>query len=291
MSIVEAALDAGLPFGSFLDWTISTEKLTPAEIRFWQTIRVSEDGVRISWEDISAAVKENPDSVWIVGNEPDVKWQDNVTPEGYALVYHDVYTFIKSIDPHAQVAIGGISQSTPLRRAYLDRVLERYESEYGEPMPVDIWTIHGYVLREEAGSWGVDIPPGMEGQTGTVYEIEDHDDSQIFAQNIIDFRKWMVDRGYTNHPLAVTEFGILMPPDYGFPPEVKERFMTEALDFLLEETGDTGYSADGGKLVQWWFWFSLYDPPSSFPSGNLYDPESNQLTYIGQVWADYVNNQ
>ena len=53
----------------------------------------------------------------MIGNEPDVRWQDNVTPERYAEIYHDIYTFIKERDPGAQVVIGGVAQSTPLRRA------------------------------------------------------------------------------------------------------------------------------------------------------------------------------
>ena len=28
-------------------------------------------------------------------------------------------------------------------------------------MPVDVWNVHNFVLREERGSWGVDIPPGI----------------------------------------------------------------------------------------------------------------------------------
>ena len=40
-----------------------------------------------------------------------------------------------------------------------------------------------------------------------------------FQQNIIDFRAWMAERGYGDKPLMVSEYGILMPAEYGFPPE------------------------------------------------------------------------
>jgi len=85
------------------------------------------------------------------------------------------------VDSTSRVAIGGVSQATPLRLAYLDRVLEAYAARYGEEMPVDVWNVHGFLLREERGSWGVDIPPGESVDRGVLYEIEDHDDMEMLA--------------------------------------------------------------------------------------------------------------
>ena len=82
---------------------------------------------------------QHPGLAWLIGNEPDVHWQGGTTPEVYAVAYHRAYTAIKAGDPTAQVAIGGLSQITPLRLAYLTRMWEFYEKLYGEPMPVDIW--------------------------------------------------------------------------------------------------------------------------------------------------------
>jgi hypothetical protein len=226
--------------------------------------------------------------VWIVGNEPDIIWQDNVTAERYAEIYHDVYAFIKEKDPSAQIAIAGVGQPTPLRRAYLDIVLNTYESTYGQPLPVDIWTVHNFILREEAGSWGVSIPPGMEESSGELYEIEDHTNLEIFRENLIDFRAWMAERGYGDRPLAVTEIGVLHPSDFGFPPEVVAEFMVGAFDFLLNAENDTGLAEDDGRLAQWWFWYSVHDA-SDFPTGNLYEPENGRLTPLGEVFARYVS--
>lgn len=288
LSTIPRAQAAGLPFGSFFNWQVHTVPFDIEGIAFWHTIRLRGDAVMTPWEDIAAAVAANPGAKWIVGNEPDVKWQDNVTPERYATLYHDVYQFIKSRDASAQLAIGAVAQPSPLRLAYLDIVLESYQQEYGERLPVDIWTVHAYILREEAGSWGVDIPPGMSGDLAIPYELEDHGDIEIFKANLRRFRAWMAANGYQQHPLAVTEFGIIMPPDYGFPASANAAFMRDSFDFMLSAADASGYAADGGRLVQYWFWFSVYDP--MFTASDLYSPQTDELTAIGQAWAAYVDS-
>jgi hypothetical protein len=258
-------------------------------------LRVNEIGVRNDWDEIAQAIEANPCSIWIIGNEPDILWQDNTTPVRYAEIYHDAYFFIKENDPSALVAVAGVGQPTPLRLAYLDLVLETYLERYDAPMPVDIWTVHNFILREERDSWGVSIPRGMtqpSGQPidqGILYEISDHNNLAIFKQNLIDFRQWMTDRGYRDRPLAVTEFGILMPSDFGFPPAVVSEFMIGTFDFLVQAADESiGYPNDNNRLVQWSFWYSVYDG-NEFPTGNLYDPETAALTPLGELYATYIN--
>ncbi len=285
----EMAYDAGMPFSHLLNWHV---EVTPPQqdYIFWQMVRLGEEGIRdTNWDQIDEAIKANPGSYWLVGNEPDVKWQDNVTPARYAELYHEVYSFIKERDPSAQLVIGGVSQPTPLRRAYLDIVLDSYQSKFGESMPIDIWNVHAFTLREEADSWGVDIPPGMEGQTGILYEIEDHNNVAILRQNLIDFRAWMSERGYGDKPLVISEYGILMPEDYGFPIEVLGKFMIETFELFLTEVNETGYEADSGRLVQWWFWYIVYEE-EYYPTGSLYDVPADRFTPLGEIWMDYLED-
>jgi hypothetical protein len=284
-----SAFDAGLPFGSLLNWHVEV-KPPERDILFWQMVRISEEGIRrTTWEEIEQAIQANPGSFWLVGNEPDVKWQDNVTPKRYAEIYHEVYTFVKSRDPGAKLVIGGVTQPTPLRRAYLDLILDSYQDVYDQAMPIDVWNVHAFTLREERDSWGVDIPPGMDEDSGMLYEIEDSDDLEILQQNLVEFRAWMADRGYGDKPLVVSEYGILMPEDYGFPPETVERYLTGSFELFQTLANETGYLPDEGRLVQWWFWYSVYDG-GDYETGNLYDPSSGQLTPLGQAWAKYVTN-
>jgi hypothetical protein len=232
-------------------------------------------------------VLARPGAVWQVGNEPDVIWQSNSTPEQYAAAYRQVYTLIKRADPTALVAAGAISQPTPLRLEYLDRVLAAYEDRYGEPMPVDIWAIHNTILREERASWGVDIPPGLDAETGRLYRIEDNADAAIFAQQLVDFRRWMRDRGYRDRPFFLTEFGVLMPAEYGFPVERVRAFMEDTLEFMVTAVDPKlGCPTDGDRLVQRWAWYSL--ATTDYPGGNLYDPETKAMTVLGQAFAAYV---
>ncbi|MCS6845534.1 MAG: glycosyl hydrolase [Caldilineales bacterium] len=278
-----------LGFGWYLDWTVQPHPLAVEGLEFAQMVLTRDSTPFWGQRDrIAAAVKAHPGALWLIGNEPDVPWQDNVTPEVYARRYHQFYIYIKSLDPTARVAIGGVSQPTPLRMAYLDRVLEAYQALFNRPMPVDVWNVHAFILREERDSWGVGIPPGFEHvNQGILFEIADHDNLAIFRQQIVDFRRWMAGRGLQDKPLLVTEYGILMPEEYGFPPEAVIRFMRASFDFLLEgRDPEVGMPADDYRLVQGLAWFSVGD--DLYPTGNLVDPATGRLTAVGQAFVEYV---
>jgi len=281
-----------LGIGWYLNWGVRLSPAQPDGADFWQMVRVSEEGFVPDAETIRAAAIANPGSFWLIGNEPDVRWQDNTTPEHYAVQYHDLYGILKSADATCQVVIGGVSQPTPLRLAYLDRVLSSYETRYGEPMPVDVWNVHNFILREERNSWGVGIPPGMDAEAGTLYEIEDHDDMTIFGEQLVAFRRWMSEHGQRDKPLVISEYGILMPEDYGFGLDRVREFMEATFDvFLTTKDEATGYSDDDNRLVQWWCWYSLAAPDDYYPTGNLFDPETRLLTPLGAAFAAYNGPQ
>jgi len=275
-----------LGVGWYLNWQVEVDPPRPGGVAFWQMVRVSEEGFRPDPATIRAAARANPGSTWLVGNEPDVVWQDNTTPERYAEIYHEVYRLIKSADPTAQVAIAGVAQPTPLRLAYLERVLQAYQERYGERMPVDVWNVHSFILREEQESWGVGIPPGIEASSGLRYEIQQHDDLDIFREQIVTFRRWMADHGQQDRPLVVSEYGVVMPADYGFDDARVQAFMAATFDFFLSAADETlGYPADGYRLVQWWCWYSLAD--RLYPTGNLFDPLTGAPTPLGAAFARY----
>ena len=278
-----------LRLGWYLDWLAQAAPARPAGAVYAPMIRLSEGRLRPSAEDIAAIAQANPGSLWLVGNEPDVKWQDNVEPATYARLYNEAYTAIKAADSTAQVAIGGVSQPTPLRLRYLDAILGSYRAQFGVEMPVDVWNVHNFVLQELRGSWGVDIPPGISDDQGMLYEVNDSDNLGIFGQQIIDFRRWMAQRGYQNYPLVVSEYGILMPEDFGFSPERVSAFMTGTFDYFLTATDPgLGHPADGYRLVQLWCWYSLDAPPDYYPTSNLFDPQTGAMTAVGKAWVAYV---
>ena len=250
-------------------------------------VHADEGESRLPLEQLSAFVRSRPGAIWQVGNEPDIYWQSNCTPEQYARVYQKLYQLIKRADPTALVAAGAIAQPTPLRRLYLDLVLHEYWRLYHETMPVDVWTIHVHIVREERDTWGADIPPGLANLTGQLYGIQDNDRLDIFQELVVDFRTWMELRGYRERPLIITEFSVLMPAVYGFDTERVGAFMSGAFDFMLSAVDErTGYPADGNRLVQRWAWYSVADP--NYPAGNLFDPETGQMTPLGRVFAGYA---
>ena len=276
-----------LGFGWYLDWTANPNRFHSAEVEYVPMIRVREDGYSPEGEALLAAVDALPGALWLIGNEPDVEWQDNVAPEAYVEAYHDLYYQLKEHDPTCQVAIGGVSQPTPLRLRYLERILDAYQARYGEPMPVDVWNVHNFILREERDSWGVGIPPGMNVQAGVLREIADHDNMAIFRQQIVDFRRWMKEQGLQDKPLIVSEYGILMPNEYGFPPQNVQRFMLDTFEFFRTATDPAlGYPADGYRLVQRWCWFSLSD--GRYPTGDLLREDGSGLTVLGEAFARYA---
>lgn len=255
---------------------------------FAQMVRIPRGEIVPKLETIAQIAQQNPGALWLIGNEMDVIWQDNATPEQYAAAYHEVYATLKQADPASRVAIGGVSLPSPLRRQYLDRVLQAYRERYGQEMPIDVWNVHNFILPEVRGSWGVDIPPGIAAHSGLQYAIDDHDNLNYFKQQLIDFRRWMAQRGYRDKELIVSEYGILMYEDYGFDYERVRNFMLGSFEVMLNTTDAAlGLPADGQRLVQRWCWYSLADV--NYPTGNLADADSGELTPLGRDLKAYLD--
>ena len=286
-----------LKIGWYVDWMATTEPARPGGIDYMPMIRLAQVGSDAytyspSGTALLGVIEANPGATWLIGNEPDRRrWQDNLEPHVYARAYHELYHLIKGEDSEARIAAGGIVQPTPLRLQYLDLVLESYQGLYGEPMPVDVWNIHAFILRERScdyypdDCWGAEVPPGIDEPQGMLYEIEDNDNLDIFKQHIGWFRQWMADSGYQDRPLIITEFGVQMWPELGFPPERVNAFMDGTFDYLLTVTSTLGYPADEYRLVQRWAWYSLTD--DNF-NGWLFDPSSKARTVFGDHFAAYT---
>ena len=272
---------------------------------------------------LDAAIAGNRGATWIIGNEPDRRlYQNDMRPAAYAHAYHDLYAEIKRKDPTARIFAGAIVQPTPLRLEYLNAVLAAYDDRYGEPMPVDGWTIHNYILNERSckyyndpahkppdydgspdlpynGSWvcwGADIPPGSAATDGLIIHLSapaKTADAEVFKQQVVGFRQWMYDHGYADKPLYLSEFSILMPAARGFPVATVNQYMTDTFNFLLTQTDATlGYPADGHRLVQRFSWYSTLDIGFN---GSLFESVTTsansppfQLSAIGANYRNYT---
>lgn len=276
-----------LGVGWVMDWNARSDASLPSGIEYMQTVNMLNGNLLPEVSTLTAIAANRRGSTWLISNEPDVRWQNNVEPEVYAQLYYQAYTAIKNGDPTAIVVAGGIAQPSQLRFAYLDMILAAYQSMYGASMPVQAWHIHNYMLREERDSWGVDIPPGISANTGVMYGVDDSGNIAAFKSQIYAFRRWMADRGYGGLPLIVSEYGIPMPPDYGFELDRVSEFIREVWYFFYTATDQgIGNPADGGRLVQRWCWFSL--GVEKYPAGNLLIPPAGDWTPLADVWRSMV---
>lgn len=292
--------------GWYLSWSSLSNPPRPGGIEFAQMIHVRDSGYSPTGTLLASQIAANPGALWLIGNEPDCVYQDNVLPQKYAQLYHDAYAFIKSNDPTAQVAVGGIVQPTPLRMQYLDIVLNTYVISYGQSLPADAWAIHSFILREANCSvyrdcWGAGIPPGITATVGisTPLDLDNTDNLSIFQQRVVQFRQWMRNRGYRHIPLLITEYGTLLPyydPDSlyydsqgrPFDEERAKVFMYGTFDFMLTaKDTTTGYPSDENRLVQRWIWYSLDD---AFYGGALFDYSTLQMQKLGAYFGDYTGS-
>ncbi len=282
-----------LHIGWYSDWGVSLSPPRPGGIEYAQLVWVDQGSYSPGLVQLGPVVDANPGSLWIVGNEPESIHQGNSTPQQYAAAYHDLYAFIKGRDPSAQIAIGGVTQPTPLRLHWLDLVLQQYQSMYSEGMPVDVWNTHCYILQERKYFGGCDIPVGLSDTVGRLYTIDDHANVAIFQQLIVEMRTWMRDRGYRDTPLIISEFGVLYSEALGFTEARVNAFMDGCFDVLLSvANSELGYPPDGQLLVQRWMWYSLNDQPYNPETGAgfngaLYD--HRYPSYPGVITAFGIN--
>lgn len=279
--------------------------------------------------ELASLVQNYPGRIWQVGNEVDrVDWQDDIMPQAYAKAYHDIYHVIKANDPTAQVTPSALVEVTPGRLQYLDKVWTTYLSTYKAPMPVDLWNMHVYILPEaeyndqgqlvgsRAGvALGTDLPlakifsggnPALCGQSN-IYCYADHDNINIFKEQVYAMRHWMKARGHQNKPLIMTEFGTLYPymepadvatpgcPDcfsltdeFGktFTRERVTAFMNKTIDFLDNTTDPAlGYPEDNYRLVQQWNWYAVNEGKVS-SSNNLVQDNGSDLTLMGHTYKN-----
>lgn len=183
-------------------------------------------------------------------------------------------------------------QPSPLRIAYLGKILDHYETLYQEKMPSDFWQIHLYRLNEAPcnDGWGAGIPPESLSAFGWQVDFTAADVLNVEAimNSVRDFRQWMRDEGYREQPLIISEFGVLPPLSTEFSNQVAADFLTEIFNRLLTETdADIGYPADENRLVQAWAWYSTDDSGGNSLDygGDLFN-SNGQLTVIGQAFKE-----
>jgi len=139
-----------------------------------------------------AWVTAHPGRIWIIGNEPNGGGQDGLTPDQYARMFHTYYNFIRLLDATAKYAIAGLGGNADpgalqAHISWYNQALASYRSQFGGPMPIDIWNCHPYTTTGR-----------LSPQT-------------ILNDYIIPFHDYFntVDGGiYAGEELWLTEFGV-----------------------------------------------------------------------------------
>ncbi len=281
--------------------------------------------------DLAYTLQNNPGELWIIGNEVDrgpnpgetnpiFRGQGDTFPEVYARAYHEAYYFIKSNDPSARVAVSGLVEVTPGRIQYLDTVWNSYLEEYGTPMPVDVWTMHLYILPEVLPdgitpngianvALGSDPALGKRSSGGDsqvcsapdVYCWAEHDSMAVFTEQVVTMRQWMKKHGQKEKPLLLSEYSILYPfeddgatcflqDEFGncFTPARVADFVTNTMRYLNDATDPTlGYSLDDNRLIQQSMWFAIYHTDEGRAS-NIVEDDLVTFTPIGKAFQDHV---
>ncbi len=279
-------------------------------------------------EDLAEIIRSDPGAVWMVGNEPErgpnpgetyTPRTDDIHADIYAEAYHDIYHFIKGVDPTARVANAGLIQITPMRLQYLDMMWDAYLQKYGVPMPVDVWTMHAYVLPEltqtgepnniASAALGTDLALGKRdsGRDASkcadpdVYCYAEHDDPSLLEEQVVAMRQWMKERDQQDKPLVVTEYGTLyqyfikedgtcrIRDDNGecFTPERVSKFMLETFDYFNHARDpNLGMTTDNNKLVQQWIWYGAWN--WDVASADLLLNDLQTLSLMGETFRDHV---
>ena len=98
-----------------------------------------------------------------------------------------------------------------------------------------------------------------------------------------------------NKPLIISEYGVLMPKEYGFPPEAVNAFMDKTFDYMLKTRDPAlGFPEDDHHLVQMWAWFSLNEEPYGMGTGlgfngELFNCWTKQITLMGENFAQHTS--
>ena len=296
-----------LRIGAFIDWSGSPGRNLPNDVTYLRVIGVRDPELPDVYDAAQAAASAaanaaaHPGSYWQVGNEPDTQYcntdgscQDNVTAEQYADRYYAIATAIRAADPNARIGFGSIVQPTSIRLYYLNLAWERLKLRAGSAAAasalIDFWSIHNFVLNEVSGQWGTGLPKGYQPSWGMPVHVTNFNDthsSTIFSTRVRTMRQWMKDRGQQNKPLWITEYGSLFPPEtttnlVTVSQQQTADFMVATFNFMLNtRDANIGMPADGNRLVQRWFWYSLNEELTTY-GGSLYDPRNGALTTVGK---------
>jgi hypothetical protein len=228
-----------------------------------------------------------PGGIWLIGNEPNVGGQDDISPEGYAQFLVWVAGLIRAADPTA-ILVGpgilnwdatctGCGGMTP-GRAWSEAFVTIYQQRYG-PLPLNAWAMHTYTI-----DWT---------------RLPMLDSSQDQAQ-LLAARAWLDSRGL-NLPIWLTEFGVVygwdglqwMQQVDGYTRAVPQgRFRTDLIAPYLDRMVDWLVRNSPALRIDRWFLYGLAPTTESWataPVGiSLLQANSLSLSSFGEQYVAWA---
>ncbi len=219
--------------------------------------------------------RARPGHTWLIGNEPDVRWQDGATPEAYAAAYHTAYTTIMQADPTAQVGFAGLSQITPLRLAFWSAcgnsiarpTASRCRSTCGTCMPLCC------KRRPATGAWTC-RPASSTSPRASCGPSRSMTTSPWWRSRCAACAPGWRRTANAPSPSGSASTASSCPPiTASTSPACAFLFGSYDLFNSLRDPA-LGYAADDDRLVQRWVWFSAgYD---LYPTGDLFARDGGQ---------------
>lgn len=254
---------------------------------------------RVTFSNYIAA---HPGMIWIIGNEPNMSDQDNLTdPLKYAQMFKCYYDFISSRDPKAKFTNGALCMLTSNKWFpsyvgwYWKQVLNEYRTKNGKKMPLDMWNMHLYPTTTAGGYHRV-FPTAVFTSTAEA--------TNVFEKMVKDFCDWAhtVDEygrvrgetGYSGPAYAGTEVIITeFNGRIGNPASALTE--QECIAFVQYMCPRLVALKTTHNLTRF-FWFIGYDRtgayqlfnPGDFPSLLKSDPATP--TALGLAYAALANN-
>jgi len=194
---------------------------------------------------------------WLVGNEPNNQWQDNLTPMEAAIAYGEIINVILGTDPTARIILGNFSNpSLYFRNTWFGQFKSAWITKWNEDVTMRIvgWGVHAYVKPYS---------------TETYQNAIDRVQRQVLAWQDMapDCQLWVTEFGNIDRIDGETEFGNEI--------ETNIEIMTQMTIWLDANVDRYAMFYFGDEAGDWAF-TSLYKEPWPLP----------QLTELGEA---YIN--
>jgi hypothetical protein len=234
--------------------------------------------------DVAERARDHPGRTWIIGNEPNVPGQDDLSPEAYSDLLAKAVGAIRGVDPTALLVGPNVlnwertctgCQGMTSGKEWSAAFVADYTRRYGK-LPLDVWGAHVYTI-----DW--DHLPMLDAAG---------DQAQLMAT-----RKWLDGCGLRT-PIWLTEFGVIWGYDGMEWQDTGTNWIMKATgrfrEDLIGQYLDTifGWLGRSGIVERWVLYATSpsKEPYASDPAGiSLLKPGTVTPTALGEKYRSWAS--